>query len=106
MVCYEVNLLSLKFTGQNVDILVEVLTEMGLRPMVSNDKQYVYTGSGRNSIDFDLVSGKVELASGRQDKVNKIKRAYSMKVVEQVASKYKWKVKKLSKNKVQFAKMG
>lgn len=95
MPCYEINTVSLEFKAKNIDVIVEVLNEMDLRPLVSSNKKSISTRIGT----FNLESGSVEVQSWNAGKVNQFRVKYSEKILKIAATKNKWVVKRTAERK-------
>ncbi len=99
MPCYTVNLMTVEFNMKNINILKKALEKLGYN--------YRY-GEKTNQLDipsmnasFDLKNQNVSIPRYYSDDLNKIKRAYSETVVEEIAKKKKWIIKKMG-NKLQL----
>lgn len=85
MPCYEVNLISVKFSGRSEEILQAIgamRTRMGLWSL--------------NGVDIDIKEGT---AIGEQEDINVVKKAYSEESVRQMAKKKGWTMGKKGINK-------
>lgn len=89
MPCYQINLVTLKFKAQNVDLIMKVLEDMKLRPKYDEKRKVIYTSLG----EFNLNTGEVETPSYYAKKVNDFRVNYSMEVLKVAAKKNKWVVK-------------
>lgn len=92
MPCWEVNTVSVEFNAKNVDLMLEVLKEMGITAYVSKDQERVETSIGT----FNLKTGRVRVEDDDLKKVNDFRVNYSKKVITTVAKKKKWVVKQRS----------
>jgi hypothetical protein len=86
MPCYQVNLISLEFSGKSI----EVLKRMGA--LITGDMVYL------DGVSIDLKKGIATAEDNRwssaQERINAIKRKYSATVVEMVAKKKSWSQQK------------
>jgi len=89
MPCWEVNTVSVEFNAKNVELMLEVLKEMGITAYVSKDKERVETAIGT----FNIKTGRVRVEEDDLKKVNSFRVNYSQKVVDIVAKRKKWILK-------------
>jgi hypothetical protein len=100
MPCYEVNLMTVEFKAQNLEHLKKALDAMKLRYRVLGDQVIV-----DNLGTINLKTGRAEIRSGYQGKLNELKREYSKVVIQEVARTKKWAFRTTPvKNKFQLAK--
>ena len=101
MPCYEINLIGVEFKLKNKKILFESLKELNV-----NFTEYK---SEINIYKRGFIEGRINLETqtaetNNMDYINKIKKLYSKKIIQQVATKKKWIFKKISENKIQLNK--
>ena len=96
MPCWEVNLVTVEFKARHKQILFAALDRLKIEYRENGDRIFLTNVSGRY---IDLAEGKVVVESYMMDTVNKIKQEYSKIVVEQVAKKKKWAIKRLAEDK-------
>jgi len=93
-----VQLTTVEFKAQHVELLRAALDSLKLRYSERNNQISVIG----TYLTIDLANQKVvTTASNRETSlINRIKQAYSTKVVEVAAAKQKWIIKKLADNKM------
>lgn len=95
--CYEVNLISVDLKIANTDTLLAALKALGLTYIVEDDGIEIKTPAG----NITLSDGKAVFSEEScQAWVNKIKQAYSIKTIEQIAKKYKFTISAKPGNKM------
>lgn len=101
MPCWTVQTMSVQFRSEHLDLLEEALKAEGLRYEVNAEKTVVTINEGNDwsQIKLDLVAGEAKLRSQLQPVLNSLKKAYSMKAVEKLAAKNRWKLNVDAKNK-------
>ena len=85
MPCYEVNLISVKFSGKSE----EVLQAIGATKIREGFWKF-------NGVGINIKKG---VLSGKQEDINEVKRVYSEESVRQVAKKKGWTMGKKGINK-------
>ena len=99
MPCYEVNLMTVEFKAKYKEILILALKKLGYQAR-ENGRGEVIT----NVFTFDLQNQKVSFPKGFTNPMNEIKRKYSEIVLEQVAKKRRWVLKRQSEKNYQLLK--
>ena len=97
MACYQVNLVSVEFKAKNKKHLENALKSLNI-PHNWN-KEVVYL-SGSQYIDTENNKAKVN----DYFDINKLKRAYSIQAVSEMARKKRWIVKQTGNRKIQVKK--
>ena len=98
MPCYEINLMTVEFKAKYKEILILALKKLGYEPSELNKKVYAA------NFTFDLQNQKVSFPKGFTNPMNEIKRKYSEIVLEQVAKKRRWVLKRQSEGNFQMLK--
>jgi hypothetical protein len=81
MPCYELNLISVSFGGQSIELLRMIGARIGENGRVATWK----------GVRIDLEKG---IAKGEQEAINQLKREYSSAAIKQAAKKNGWTVTK------------
>ncbi len=107
MPCYSVRTISVEFHAENVDLLKKALLSLGFSTRSGSNSLNVYDKSNRvTTIDFSnsQISSKDSFYNEKNltNFANQIKRAYSLEVINKVASAGKWFQKRLANNKIQL----
>ena len=108
MPCYQIRTIAIEFKTGNVSILKKALTNLGFSfsersyGLDVHTKSFVRVSIHRDSQKISTESRipQTELANIS----NQIKRAYSLTVINDVAKKEKWFVKKLNEKQYAFQK--
>jgi len=95
MPCYTIQLTSVVFKAKYKEILDEALKRLGWGRHWNHNMTRVNIGN----ITIDLEKQEAMVTQGSQDVLNQIKQEYSAVVLEQVAKKKRWVLKKQSANK-------
>ena len=98
MPCYQVQLMSVEFQAEHIDLVEEAAKAIRMRVRRSGNVVYM------DNLAFDLDTQKI---SGRvyggekvvQEQINKLKRAYSRQVINKTAKANNWTVSYQSTNK-------
>jgi len=90
MPCWEVNILSVEFSGRSI----ELLKAIGARQVGDNLWEV-------DGVEIDLVEGT---ATGSQRSINAVKRRYSEAAVRKAAKVNRWSVSKKAARKFQAIK--
>lgn len=98
MPCYEVRTVQVEFNAKNREALQEAL-EAGDVYHYWNSNKTVVCGEGWR-INLEKQTAEVQL--GREALLNQVRRAYSETIINEVARRKKWLVKKLADNKMQL----
>lgn len=101
MACYEVREVSVEFDVKSREHLANALKALDI-PFWTDQQGRMHTS---NNIVFDLEGKKVTYQEGDQYQeamIKKIKQAYSFSVIEEVAKKKKWILKKGINNKLEL----
>jgi len=94
MPCWEVNYMSVEFKADNIDLLCAALDDLSLRYTYSPEAHVLRVAGGLTIyLNEGGKTGRVEYPEGRIDAVNRLKRAYSRQVLQQVTSKKRWFLK-------------
>jgi len=105
MPCYEVNEMTIKtFNLKSEEILLEALKALNFTVVRQSNRIRAYTPNGRSTFTFDLNEQSVKYPVTETDLFAKIKRQYSAQVIQKVAKKKNWMLKKLSENKFKATK--
>jgi len=99
MPCYEVNIMSVEFKAKYKEVLILALKKLGYQARENNQGQVI-----TNVFTFDLNRQKVEYPEGYTSAMNEIKRKYSEIVLEQVAKKRRWVLKREAESNFQLIK--
>jgi hypothetical protein len=91
MPCYQINVISVEFSGKSLALLKAAAKDLGWR--YSHNGNIVQIGR----VKVDLGRG---MASGETDYINQVKRAYSRSTVKQVAKRNGWSVSVKGENKI------
>ena len=93
--CYQIRYTSVEFKAKNLDLLKQMLESEG--------RWYSEISKGvlrlDNGIILDTNTGQARIKTGQQNLLNDIKQKYSRHAINKVASKRRWHVKQLEKNK-------
>lgn len=106
MPCYEVRTYSIQFRVENTNLLKKTLMALEIR-IPQEDKYGMVIQKGYTSARIDLTRGEVSSAINKEALAlftNQIKRAYSATVLDEVARKKKWIIKKTDQNKGQLVR--
>ncbi len=95
MPCYTVQLTSVVFKAKYRRVLDEALKRLGWGRHWNHDMSKVTIGD----ITIDLKKQEAMVPRNGQDVLNQIKQEYSMIIIEQVAKKKRWVLKKESATK-------
>lgn len=96
MPCYEVRTLSVEFKAEHIDLLEKALDSLGWIRDWNGAKTFCRLNNG---IELDLRTGKATIQEGQQDRLNQLKRAYSMEALKQVTVKNRWQINKIKATK-------
>ena len=100
MPCYEVREISVELKIENIDLLKKALRKLGLSTSEAGEKSIFVTGiADTNYSPFSIDLGNSRIITTVDEKrttllANKIKRSYSEVVINELAQKNKWFVKK------------
>jgi hypothetical protein len=101
MPCYVVQTTSVEISIKNVDLFKSVLEKLGYYVFMTDDKNFLSVNKeGVNRITFNLKTQTAQVGRYQQERLNEMKRAYSLEVVKQIAKKKKWAIKMKAKNKM------
>lgn len=101
MPCYQVNLINVEFKIKNKQILLDVLKELNIEFLETTIGFNIYKrGFMESEINFITQTAKTNNANS----LNKIKKRYAEKIIQQVAIKKKWLFKKIGEGKIQLNK--
>ena len=98
MPCWEVNVYTLEFKAENIDLLKEALESLGYNYEIYELRGETYC-SIRGGIELNLTRGQATVSDYNRDRLNRVKQEYSWKAVEKVAKKKKWFLKKKAEKK-------
>jgi hypothetical protein len=103
MPCYEVRTVQVEFKAGSREYLLKALEQTGIEHTWNKETNIIYGGGNYGklwAINLDKQTATVE--QGYEAELNKVRRAYSEAVVNEVARKKKWLVKKAAENKIQL----
>ena len=86
MPCYEVRTMNVEFIAKNVKLLEEALTALKWKFTKTDSKIKI------GDITLDLEAGKATLPTTAQEKLNELKRAYSMQVIKTASAANGWSI--------------
>lgn len=92
MPCWEINLMTVEFKIENIDLLLEILKELGYSFNVSDSRISFRDKQGR-SYTIDTINKRVTMERSGSKIINEIKRKYSKKVMENMAKRNRWAVR-------------
>jgi hypothetical protein len=98
MPCYEVREVQVEFKAQSKEILLEAVKKAGIYHYW-NDLINILSGQGWA---IDLEKQTATVIEGYEKNLNQVRRAYSEAVINEVAKRKKWLVKKMAGNKMQL----
>jgi hypothetical protein len=105
MPCYQVIKATVVFKVGNIEILKKALERKGYKIKGVSDTAIVFEHKGQ-WMTIDLTKEKISAEGMRENQlqalVNPIKRAYSETVLDEVAKKNKWLLKKSGENHFQL----
>ena len=96
MPCYEVRTVQVEFKAQSREILLKAIIDAKVYHSVIGNTVF---GSGW---EIDLEKQTATVGEGYESRLNKVRRLYSEAVVNEVARKKKWLVKKAAENKIEL----
>jgi hypothetical protein len=101
MPCWEISKLTVKFSVANQDFLLKALEKANIRYELGKfNTQFIYTDAG---FEFNLEKEEIQYnaynSSIVEPVINKIKRKYSEVILEEVARKHKWLLKKTAQKR-------
>jgi len=96
MPCYEVRLITTEFKIKNKDVLKSILQNLGVLVL---ERGNIFNLSGRINGTIDFINQKAEIDN--PSLINKVKRLYAEKIIQEVAAKKRWIFQKES-NKIQL----
>lgn len=108
MPCYEIRTVNVAFHIENTDLLKKALIAQGFKIYESSSQINFYDKAGR-SVTINFSNSQISSKDYYDEKSladlsNQIKRAYSLEVINKVASAGKWFSKKVSENKYQLVR--
>lgn len=89
MPCYTVRKTSVEFKADHVASLEKALTQLGWSYNLQGQRVSVYPKGGA-TITLNLADGKATIEVGQNDKLNELKRAYSMEQVKRAGLAKRW----------------
>lgn len=89
MPCWEVNLMTVEFQARNINLLEEAIKSLGLA--YHRSSKIINVSS---NLTIDLENQTATTNSSNANLINRIKREYSTKVLEKVAKRKRWVMKK------------
>jgi len=104
MPCYQMQLMSVEFKAKYVDFLKQALDELGYRYEVIAGDTVIKVEHRYNAIWIDLAKSEIEFNRTSAVVVNRIRREYSRQVLQEVAKKKRWVVKKKQNRYFQLQK--
>ncbi len=101
MPCWQVQTVSVVFKADHVDLLEKALTALGwsFRIDRASKKVHIDEGNDWSQIVIDLQAGQAQFRPQFQDKINQLKRAYSMEALKKLAVKNRWQIEKKAPTK-------
>ena len=100
MPCYEVRTVQVEFNARNEQYLLKALKLANIIHTHNQETKAIYG----NNWEIKLKEQTASVRQGYEGELNKVRRAYSETVVNEVARKKKWLVKKAEGNKIQLKK--
>lgn len=100
MPCYEIRTVQVEFNAGNEQYLLKALKEANISHTFNDTTKIIYG----NNWEINLEEQTASVRQGYEGELNKVRRAYSETVVNEVARKKKWLVKKVQGNKIQLKK--
>ena len=101
MPCYEVNIMTiLNFNLKSKKVLLEVLKDRFPFADIVETNGIIFCGD----FTFDLNKETVQVKKNAVSLVSDLKVRYSKKIIEMVAKKKNWRLKKISENKMKATK--
>lgn len=94
MPCYEVRTMSVEFYAQHIKVLERALSELGWKFFKTNDEERININDGE--IVIDLKAGSAKIRETAQDKLNQLKRAYSLESIKTAARNHAWTIGKIT----------
>jgi hypothetical protein len=102
MPCYEVRTVQVEFKAKNTHLLLKALEQSGIEHTWKKETNIIYGGGSYGNLwAVDLNKQTADVRQGYEAELNKVRRAYSETVVNEVARKKKWIVKAAG-NKMQL----
>lgn len=105
MPCWEMNTMSVEFSAKSLDSLREAAERLGMHVREHAYGATVLLPSSTRTIELDFKREKATLDSALQGRLNNLKRSYSEVVLEKVAAKKKWILKKRAENKFEMKRL-
>ena len=94
MPCWTVQTMSVEFHVEHADLLAEALKKIGM--VVARSANVFTVEAGPSTITIDLNTGRAEVPTGEQGRLNAIRRAYSREAINRVARRNLWSNKTTS----------
>lgn len=98
MPCWEVNVYTLEFKAENIDLLKEALESLGYNYEIWESRGEMLC-SLRGGIELNLTRGQATVSDYNRSKLTRIRQEYSWKAIEKATKKKKWFLKKKAQNK-------
>ena len=102
MPCYIVQTISVKFSAKSIESLTIAIERLNWTqsPLFSNQNDGIVAKTPYGNIQLDFLKEEASFSSNLQGSFNEMKRKYSEVVLEKIAKKKRWVLKK--KNNVNF----
>jgi len=95
MPCYQVNLISMDLKVSNPDLMLKALKSIGYQNVEHNKREnIIYFEKGNINLEKGVLTARTTFMG------NVIKKAYSTQVIEDIAKKKKWLLKKQENGKI------
>lgn len=102
MPCWEMNTMSVEFSANSLSGLKEAASRLGMGFSQHQSSVTLRLTSSANSIVIDFERKEAVLAKQDQRHLNALKREYSEVILEKVAAKKRWILKKKNANSFQM----
>jgi len=95
MPCWQVQTVSVEFHAKHGELLEKAIKALGWSS-TKLERGYLVDCGGWSSIEINLVTGKANIDSNQQNKLNLLKQEYSKQAINMVAKLSGWQNRKLT----------
>jgi hypothetical protein len=101
MACWTVQTMSVEFKIGNADFLKKAIANLGWA-IVTQFDEIIAVSNIRGTFVINLNKGMVNISTSMQSNLNKLKQEYSKVIIEEVARKKRWALKKMANNQYEM----
>lgn len=100
MACYVLQTQTVEFGLKNIIFLEKYFKKNNISFRTTKDKAGETMAIYFDSMVIDLKAQKATIPEGWNSRLNEVKRGYSQMVIEEIANKKKWLIKKTGENQM------